>query len=48
MSKTTSKISGKEFAIGKHINIGYGFLTVPSYAASMDCNIFQIFLSLPD
>jgi deoxyribonuclease-4 len=33
--------------IGRHINVSQGFLTAPAYAKSIGCNIFQIFLGVP-
>ena len=36
-----------KFRIGRHINVSLGFLTAPAYARSLGCNIFQIFLGVP-
>lgn len=36
-----------KFRIGRHINISHGFITAPSYAKSIGCNIMQIFLGAP-
>lgn len=33
--------------IGRHVNVTLGFLTAPGYAKSLGCNIFQIFLGVP-
>lgn len=33
--------------IGRHINISKGFVSAPSYAHSIGCNAFQIFLGTP-
>ena len=36
-----------KFRIGRHINVSPGFLTAPAYAKSIGCDIFQIFLGVP-
>jgi len=36
-----------KFCIGRHINISSSFHTVPWYAKSLGCDIFQIFLGSP-
>lgn len=36
-----------EFRLGRHINIGYDFLMIPSYAQNLGYDIFQIFLGIP-
>lgn len=35
------------FAIGRSISISHGFISAPSYAKSIGCQIFQIFLGAP-
>ena len=35
------------FTLGRHINTSKGFTTAPSYASSIGCGIFQIFLGVP-
>jgi apurinic endonuclease APN1 len=36
-----------KFRIGRHINITFGFTSAVAYAASINCNIMQIFLGPP-
>ena len=36
-----------KFRIGRHINVTFGFLTAPAYAKKLGCNIFQVFLGVP-
>lgn len=33
--------------IGRHINVSKGFVTAPAYAHQLGCEIFQIFLGIP-
>ena len=36
-----------KFRIGRHINVSLGLLTAPAYAKKLGCDIFQIFLGVP-
>lgn len=36
-----------KFKLGRHINTSYGFITAPTYAKKLGCDIFQVFLGAP-